>query len=296
MRDKYFEEFYCHITSLVFHVIMDHSDHMDAGTFRAWQVGPRANSLGYYSSGKATDSDVYKVGIYGWRKRCLYVLILILIVVIMLNLALTIWIMRVLNFSLHGMGGLKIVNDGIHVTGKTEFDYPVSFGRMTTAGKNGDIKAFCDHFQIDDAEGRSIFYANKDEVGVRADHLKILGKSGGSIFNGSIQSRLIQPEIGHPLLLESPTRGLNVTAGHDVEILSRAGDIRAEALQSVYMESIAGEIHFNSPNIYMPRLIKAHDSGRGASRPQYQVCFCANGRLFLAKSGADCRSTAKLCE
>lgn len=39
------------------------------------------------------------VGIYGWRKRCLYAFILFLTVLTTLNLALIIWILRVLNFS-----------------------------------------------------------------------------------------------------------------------------------------------------------------------------------------------------
>lgn len=40
------------------------------------------------------------IGLYGWRKRCLYFFILLLVVVIITNLALTIWILVVLNFSL----------------------------------------------------------------------------------------------------------------------------------------------------------------------------------------------------
>lgn len=42
---------------------------------------------------------VFRVGIYGWRKRCLYVFILLLTVVIVVNLALTVWIMSVLDFT-----------------------------------------------------------------------------------------------------------------------------------------------------------------------------------------------------
>lgn len=39
------------------------------------------------------------IGLYGWRKRCLYFFILLLVVVIITNLALTIWILVVLDFS-----------------------------------------------------------------------------------------------------------------------------------------------------------------------------------------------------
>lgn len=39
------------------------------------------------------------VGIYGWRKRCLYLFVLLLIIILIVNLALTIWILRVMWFN-----------------------------------------------------------------------------------------------------------------------------------------------------------------------------------------------------
>ena len=42
---------------------------------------------------------IYKIGIYGWRKRCLYVFLLLLMMMIIINLALTIWILKVMDFS-----------------------------------------------------------------------------------------------------------------------------------------------------------------------------------------------------
>lgn len=46
------------------------------------------------------DAPVQPVGIYGWRKRCLYSFIVLLMVVVVINLALTVWILRVLDFSI----------------------------------------------------------------------------------------------------------------------------------------------------------------------------------------------------
>ena len=45
-------------------------------------------------------SVVYKVGIYGWRKRCVYLLVLFLMAIVIVNISLTIWILRVMNFTL----------------------------------------------------------------------------------------------------------------------------------------------------------------------------------------------------
>lgn len=41
----------------------------------------------------------FKIGIYGWRKRCLYVLILGLLIMVIINLALTLWVLKVMEFS-----------------------------------------------------------------------------------------------------------------------------------------------------------------------------------------------------
>ncbi|MEQ2308550.1 hypothetical protein AMECASPLE_029294 [Ameca splendens] len=49
---------------------------------------------------------VYPVGLYGWRKRCLYFFLLLLLVTMIVNLALSVWIIKVMNFS---MGPLKCV-------------------------------------------------------------------------------------------------------------------------------------------------------------------------------------------
>ena len=47
----------------------------------------------------ANTTIVYKIGIYGWRKRCLYVFILLIMVTVIVNLALTVWILKVMDFS-----------------------------------------------------------------------------------------------------------------------------------------------------------------------------------------------------
>lgn len=41
----------------------------------------------------------FKIGIYGWRKRCLYILVLTLLIMVIVNLALTLWVLKVMEFS-----------------------------------------------------------------------------------------------------------------------------------------------------------------------------------------------------
>ena len=42
---------------------------------------------------------IYTVGLCGWRKRCLYFLLLLFLVTMIINLALTVWIIKVMNLS-----------------------------------------------------------------------------------------------------------------------------------------------------------------------------------------------------
>lgn len=47
----------------------------------------------------ASADNIYKIGIYGWRKRCLYFFVLVLLAILVVNLALAIWILRVMWFN-----------------------------------------------------------------------------------------------------------------------------------------------------------------------------------------------------
>ncbi|XP_041634716.1 zeta-sarcoglycan-like isoform X3 [Cheilinus undulatus] len=68
---------------------------------------------------------VYPVGLYGWRKRGLYFFLLLLLVTMIVNLALTVWIIKVMNFSVDGMGNLQLNPDGIRLEGISEFVLPL---------------------------------------------------------------------------------------------------------------------------------------------------------------------------
>lgn len=51
------------------------------------------------SLSRTENPQFYPVGIYGWRKRCLYFFVLLLLVTMIVNLAMTIWILKVMNFT-----------------------------------------------------------------------------------------------------------------------------------------------------------------------------------------------------
>nr|XP_019808865.1 PREDICTED: zeta-sarcoglycan [Bos indicus] len=74
---------------------------------------------------RAENAQLYPVGIYGWRKRCLYFFVLLLLVTMIVNLAMTIWILKVMNFTVDGMGNLRVTKKGIRLEGISEFLLPL---------------------------------------------------------------------------------------------------------------------------------------------------------------------------
>lgn len=106
-----------------------------------------------HSRSNGSNSDEFYLGLYGWRKKCLYFLILSLAILIVVNLALTLWILKVMEFTTvgrnsvikmlpcacnrirehlnwneyelrdlqDGMGQLKIVPGGLQLSGQALF-------------------------------------------------------------------------------------------------------------------------------------------------------------------------------
>ncbi|RZF44382.1 hypothetical protein LSTR_LSTR007957 [Laodelphax striatellus] len=262
------------------------------------------------------------IGIYGWRKRCLYLLILILLVVVIFNLALTLWVINVMEFNANGMGELRIVPEGIQLSGKayvldtllassirsrlgqalsleTSHNLTVQtrdrLGHISSMLYVGPDKVEClaPGFKVSDPHGRTLFSADKNEVVVGADVLKVTG-FGGAVFDGSVQTPLIRARPGSDLTLESATRTLQIQAPAGVTIDSRAGDITASCLSDLKLESIDGAIKLEAGSVLLPGLKTASTTQRsGGGRNQvdgsiYQLCVCGNGKLFLSAADGHC--------
>uniref|UniRef100_A0A0R3S0G9 Sarcoglycan complex subunit protein n=1 Tax=Elaeophora elaphi TaxID=1147741 RepID=A0A0R3S0G9_9BILA len=288
-------------------------------------IVPPYSTAVIHSTVKApTESDIYRVGVYGWRKRCLYCFICALTVAVVLNLALTVWIISVLDISTTGMGTMRIEDDSIRIMGEAQFDRPVHFTELSTADnealtidsyrgvfikarnisgyqtamlnmfQDGRMEAVCDRFEIYDNARKLLFFAESNEIGLKLENLRILARisdEGGSVFEGAIQTALIRPESDSPLSLESPTRNLNLEAGQDIEVTSAAGEIQLSSLLDITINSKQGEIRLESSSIVMPSLPKTDARGNA----QYQLCICQNGLLFMAVVGADCRADRGVC-
>uniref|UniRef100_A0A182VVP4 Gamma-sarcoglycan n=1 Tax=Anopheles minimus TaxID=112268 RepID=A0A182VVP4_9DIPT len=269
-----------------------------------------------------------QLALYGWRKKCLYALIFILMVMIIVNLALTLWIMKVMEFSSNGMGQLKIVPGGIQLTGqalvlntlrassiRSKHGQPISVESSRNLSVNtrnaygavenqlflghDRLEVLANHFRITDTHGTDLFAVDRDEVIVGADSLRVAG-DGGVAFRDSIQTPLVQADAGKDLMLESPTRSLEARATQEIFIQSRAGGIEATCLNDLKLHSVAGSIRLDSSAIYMPNLKTVQTVGgtsggllSGSNRADsagkiYQLCACSSGKLFLAAPNSVC--------
>ncbi|CAG5117265.1 unnamed protein product [Candidula unifasciata] len=271
------------------------------------------------------------VGIYGWRKRCLYAFLLSLMVVVVINLALTVWILRVLDFSLDGMGRLKITPKGFRLQGEAEFLKPVYVDRLKSEeGKDlyiqsskavkllavdhnkritskvvigqNNITAKCDEFVVEDSRGNRNLLISKNKVTLGTGDVSFPGEI---TLDGSIRTpNIISPEK-KPLEIRSDTSKIQISGTAGVSVNAQAGNTTIRATDNIMIVSTAGSIQINSPNILLQGLPRADPSllsysampstSSSSSLPVYQLCVCENGRVFLGLPMGDCRSSSQLC-
>ncbi|PWA27129.1 hypothetical protein CCH79_00011703 [Gambusia affinis] len=185
---------------------------------------------------------VYPVGLYGWRKRCLYFFLLLLLVTMIVNLALTVWIIKVMNFSTDGMGNLQLNQDSLHLEGVGEFQMPLYVseiqsrrdsllvlrseknvtlnarnhqGQLTgqlTVGPEG-VEAQCQRLEVRSRDGgRLLFSADEEEVTMTTEKFTVTG-SEGAVFGHSVETPLIKAPTSEDLRLRAPRRSINELSG-----------------------------------------------------------------------------------
>ncbi|XP_061818662.1 delta-sarcoglycan isoform X1 [Nerophis lumbriciformis] len=274
--------------------------------------------------------QVYKVGIYGWRKRCLYFFVLLLMILILINLALTIWILKVMNFTIDGMGSLRITEKGVKLEGDSEFLQPLyakeirskpgrplflqssrnvsvnvvnSNNQLLTqlvTGSSG-FKARGKMFEVKSTSGKLLFSADEQEVVVGTERLRVMGAEG-AVFSKSVETPHVRAEPFKELRLESPTRSLLMEAPKGIQILAEAGDIQAICRNELRLESKDGEISLDARRIRLMRLPEGKassgsSSSSGTRQMVYEVCVCPNGRLYLSQAGtgSTCHISDSVC-
>ncbi|XP_031154200.1 zeta-sarcoglycan-like isoform X1 [Sander lucioperca] len=273
---------------------------------------------------------VYPVGLYGWRKRCLYFFLLLLLVTMIVNLALTVWIIKVMHFSVDGMGNLQLKQDGIRLDGISEFLLPLyvneiqsrrdsllvlgSEKNVTLNARNNQgqltgqltlgpdaVEAQCQRLEVRSKDGgRLLFTANEEEVIMTTEKFTVTG-SEGAVFGHSVETPLIQARASEELKLESPTRTLTMEAPRGVEVSAPKGPLKVSGRKDLQLESTEGEILLDANTIQLSSLpLGVYTlSPNQASQEQavYEVCVCPSGKIYLspAETSSTCQAMSNIC-
>lgn len=266
------------------------------------------------STPRSVPDELYKIGIYGWRKRCLYLFVLLLIVILVVNFALTIWILRVMWFNTEGMGLLQVHGDGVKLEdGESEFLFPLYAQEihsredsslllhssenvsLNARNENGDVierisvgpkeaQGHTRNLLINSHNDNMLFTADGDKAEIGPDKLRVTGPEG-ALFQHSVEVPQLRSEMLKELRLESPTRSLSMDAPKGVFMKALAGNIEAASNMDVILQSKEGLLVLDAETVRMPRLPKSKDGVSGNAQILYEVCVCPSGKLFLSKAG-----------
>uniref|UniRef100_A0A3Q4APB6 Gamma-sarcoglycan n=1 Tax=Mola mola TaxID=94237 RepID=A0A3Q4APB6_MOLML len=249
---------------------------------------------------------IHKIGIYGWRKRCLYLFLLLLIVILIVNFALTIWILRVMWFNTEGMGYLQVHSDGVKLEeGESEFLLPVYAQEIhsredsslrvhssenvsvNTRDENGDVTGRISvgkNLLINSHNDNMLFTADGNQTVIGPDKLRVTGPEG-ALFQHSVEVPLLRSELFKDLRLESPTRSLSMNAPKGVHMKALAGNIEVSSNMDVILQSSIGLLVLDAETVRMPSLPLSEGGVSGNAHALYEVCVCPSGKLFLSKAG-----------
>ncbi|XP_077197813.1 gamma-sarcoglycan isoform X2 [Paroedura picta] len=272
---------------------------------------------------------IYNVGIYGWRKRCLYLFVLLLIIILVVNFALMIWILRVMWFSPIGMGHLHVGSEGVRLEGESEFLYPLyakevhsrkdsslilqSTHNVTLNARNSDgnvtgrlsvgpdmVEVHGQQFEINsmNLDGKTLFTVDETEVAIGTDKLRVTGPEG-ALCEHSVETPLINGEdFNKELRLESPTRSLSMDAPRGIHIKAQAGNIEGLSNLDIKFHSTAGTLMLDAHTVRLPHLPEGTNEESGGSQNLYEICVCPNGKLYLSVADVEstCQEYSRVCQ
>ncbi|XP_038617980.1 gamma-sarcoglycan isoform X4 [Tachyglossus aculeatus] len=269
---------------------------------------------------------VYKIGIYGWRKRCLYLFVLLLLIILVVNFALTIWILKVMWFSPTGMGHLRVTKDGLRLEGESEFLFPLyakeihsrvdsslllqSTQNVTVNARNSEgevtgrlkvgpkmVEVHSQQFQINSQDGKPLFAVDEKEVVVGTDRLRVTGPEG-ALFEHSVETPLVRAEAFKELRLESPTRSLSMDAPRGVHVRAQAGNVELLSQMDIKLHSSEGMVVLDAETVCLPKLVQGTTGGPGSPQRLYEICACPDGRLYLSAAGvgSTCQEYSRVCQ
>ncbi|NXL90672.1 SGCG protein, partial [Alectura lathami] len=270
---------------------------------------------------------VYKIGIYGWRKRCLYLFVLLLLIILVVNFSLTIWILKVMWFSPVSVS-LQVGSQQRRAEGQDHLPCPAGHAALNAAqdadsslllqsthnvtvnarNSNGEVTGrlnvgpkmvefHSQQFQINSKDGKPLFTVDENEVVIGTDKLRVTGPEG-ALFEHSVETPLVKAEAFKQLRLESPTRSLSMDAPRGIHIKAQAGNIEALSQMDIKLHSSDGVLLLDAETVRLPKLPEGTRGGPGVSQGLYEICVCPDGKLYLSVAGVSstCQEYSRVCQ
>ena len=236
-------------------------------------------------------------GLYGWRKRLLYLAVILLLCLILVNFGLTIWILSVLRFNIHGVGSLRFSGDDLIVEGTAEFLQGINTGVVSGNGMEPVVISSGSSVLIQVAN--SSINVSQDSIEIVSDkfdvgnelsvtnesvtfHSKVDVPAGAYI--GNVSADRIESRPGEDLKISSFGNKLSIEA-ETVEISSAVGDVSLQAANAINLMSVSGDISLTSQTVILSNLPVVTPSLHVTSPVNtniMEVCVCAGTKqVFL---------------
>lgn len=307
-------------------------DHEFVTSSSAGRFGDYDHAGGPTTSGEAkadeltTVANTNPIGIYGWRKKCVYLTLLVLAVLVLVNMGLLVYIMYTLSINKEGAGPLRFQSSRVHANGRVEFaeglltDRIATFqraelkvqsgGRMSlTANENepaeSTVLTLDEHGIRAEAQrvvmaynGQPYFTADPDSL--RVDSVEtVFGSTAGLLVKGAIQTNHISNAYTtgkvDTLTLEAVAQAVGIKAGGNVSIISTDGSMHMEALQGITLRATGANaaVVLSGTQIRLPSLVA--DITDATQSLSFTLCVCGSGLLYRVDANLLCSSATAAC-
>lgn len=254
-----------------------------------------------------------RVGIYGWRKYCLYLSLLLIVALSIMNMGLMVWMIRTLEMKEGAAGPLHFNDQQLLVQGRADFvgglsaqlfeaaDAPLVMqstenvtlraGALDAGSAASTMILSEESVSVDTPSFRvgsgdnTFLSADEDAVVITANQMRVSAGSGMTV-DGSVQTSRLTNAAGDGLTLSSPGRSLNIVAEQELTLRSEDESLTLSALLGIDINAQAG-ITLSGGDVHIPNLPEP------AADVAYGLCVCADsGKLFRVPAATLCSDAA----